>query len=86
MGKAAKAADLFFTITTTTMIELWIDEEYSQDVDATLVPPSDVHYEPEHHCYRVIIRHVNEMHWLTQDWGTIAEHFGFQPESVVYCC
>jgi len=67
------------------MLELWIDEEYSQDVDATLVPPSDVHYEPEHGCYRVILRHVNEMYWLTQDWGTIAEHFGFQPESVIYC-
>ena len=67
------------------MIELWIDEEYKADIEQSMVPESDVHYEPDHSCYRDIIRHVNEMHWLARSWDEIAEHFGFQPESVVYC-
>jgi len=64
------------------MIELWIDSEYAEDVWNS---PYSAHHEPEHSCYRVIIRHINEMYWLTQSWDAIAEHFGFQPESVVYC-
>jgi hypothetical protein len=67
------------------MIELWIDSEYLGDVTNSNIPASDIHHEPEHSCYRIIIRHVNEMYWLTQSWDAIAEHFGFQPESVVYC-
>jgi hypothetical protein len=67
------------------MIELWIDSEYAEDVTNSNIPASDIHHEPEHSCYRIIIRHVNEMYWLTQSWDAIAEHFGFQPESVVYC-
>ena len=67
------------------MIELWFDDEYLEDVTNSNIPESDIHYEPDHSCYRVIIRHVNEMHWLTRSWDDIAEHFGFQPESVVYC-
>ena len=67
------------------MLELWIDDQYLEDVTNSNIPESDIHHEPDHSCYRVIIRHVNEMHWLTQDWGTIAEHFGFQSESIIYC-
>ena len=67
------------------MLELWIDEDYAEDVTNSNIPASDIHHEPDHSCYRVIIRHVNEMHWLTRSWDDIAEHFGFQPESVVYC-
>jgi hypothetical protein len=67
------------------MLELWIDDQYLEDVTNSNIPEADIHYEADHSCYRVIIRHVNEMHWLTKSWDDIAEHFGFQPESVIYC-
>jgi hypothetical protein len=67
------------------MLELWIDQDYAEDVTNSNIPASDIHYEAENSCYRVIIRHINEMYWLTQSWTDIAEHFGFQPESVIYC-
>ena len=67
------------------MLELWIDDEYLEDVTNSNIPACDIHHEPDHSCYRVIIRHINEMYWLTQSWDAIAEHFGFQPESVIYC-
>lgn len=64
------------------MLELWIDDEYKADVYAS---PYSAHHEPDHSCYRVIIRDVNELDWLTESWETIASHFGFQPESIIYC-
>ena len=64
------------------MIELWIDEEYKADVDAS---PHTAHHEPEHNCFRVILHVEDEMSWLGASWDVIAELHGFQPESVVYC-
>ena len=66
------------------MLELWIDDEYLEDVTNSNIPEADIHYEPDHSCYRVTIRHINEMYWLSQSLYVIAEHFGFQPESVIY--
>ena len=64
------------------MLELWIDSDYGQDVKSCNYRFS---YDDEHGAYRVIIDGVNENHWLTESWESIATHFGFQPESVVYC-
>lgn len=65
------------------MIELWIDSDYEQDVKSCNYRFS---YDEEHGAYRVIIDGVDELYWLIdQTWETIAEHFGFQPESVIYC-
>ena len=66
------------------MLELWIDDEYLEDVTNSNIPESDIHYEADHSCYRVTIRHINEMYWLSRSLYEIAEHFGFQPESVIY--
>ena len=66
------------------MIELWIDQDYAEDVTNSNIPASDIHHEPDHSCYRVVIRHINEMYWLNRSLYEIAEHFGFQPESVIY--
>ena len=66
------------------MLELGIDDEYLEDVTNSNIPESDIHYEAEHSCYRVTIRHINEMYWLSRSLYEIAEHFGFQPESVIY--
>ena len=66
------------------MIELWIDQDYAEDVTNSNIPESDIHYEADHSCYRVTIRHINEMYWLSRSLYEIAEHFGFQPESVIY--
>lgn len=63
-------------------LELWIDQEYARDVDAS---PYRAVYEDEHECYRVTIPVENESDYLTTEWGDIALAHGFQPESVVYC-
>ena len=64
------------------MIELWIDEEYQSDVDAS---PYQAVHEDEHGCFRVSIPVENEFDWLGAAWDDIALLHGFQPESVVYC-
>jgi hypothetical protein len=63
------------------MIELWIDDQYEDDVNAS---PYEAVLEDEHGCFRVTIPDVDELHWLTESWETIGTHFGFQPESIIY--
>ena len=63
-------------------LELWIDQEYARDVDAS---PYRAVYEDEHECYRVTIPVEDEESWLASGWAEIASFHGFQPESVIYC-
>ena len=63
------------------LIDLWIDSEYAEDVESS---PYQADYDEEHSAYCITIPDADPKLAML-DWGELAEHLGFQAESVVYC-